>query len=169
MQAGFVRLQTERKRFGLNSKATAIALRSLIGTSLSFLNDSCQKTPVAGPETGKRYYRFSANNKNSRPINDGLFDISSARRFLSESDSIIDLKSLELDERSRVLYTISMTYCAATDLTKERDQKTPGTFFEILIGHIFSVLYDVEPKKRLRCLTSIRNSPCRRTTYSTWG
>jgi hypothetical protein len=75
-----------------------------------------------------------------------------AREFLSKFNSTTDLRALELDERSKVLYTISMSYCAATDLTKERDQKTPGTFFEILVGHIFSLLYNVEPKKEIDVL-----------------
>jgi hypothetical protein len=51
----------------------------------------------------------------------------------------------DLIRLDRALYTAAMSYPLAIDLTKDGDKKTPGTFFEILIGHIFAARYGANP------------------------
>ena len=46
-----------------------------------------------------------------------------------------------------------MSFCVFNDLTAEKDQKTPGTFFEAFIGHFFSLTFGVKPRKKVEVLT----------------
>lgn len=50
------------------------------------------------------------------------------------------------------MYTAAIAFCAAVDLIKERDQKTPGTFFEYLCALVFQGCIGVAPKTKLDVL-----------------
>src|SRR5205814_8921307 len=56
------------------------------------------------------------------------------------------------DQMSRIIYSVAVSFFCFIDLTKQGDQKTPGTFFEYLIGHLFAWRLDVNPKTRLPVL-----------------
>ena len=45
-----------------------------------------------------------------------------------------------------------MAFCAAIDLLGIGNKKTPGTYFEILIGHLFAVAFGRNPRKRVEVL-----------------
>lgn len=53
---------------------------------------------------------------------------------------------------SQVLYTYAISFCAAIDILKNGDQKTPGTFFEYFVGYFFSWRVNAEPQKSIQIL-----------------
>jgi hypothetical protein len=50
------------------------------------------------------------------------------------------------------IYTMAMAFCVATDVQKIGDRKTPGTYFEYLVGHLFARELGVNPKKEIEML-----------------
>ncbi|MGO9482090.1 MAG: hypothetical protein ACLP05_09970 [Candidatus Kryptoniota bacterium] len=101
----------------------------------------------------KSYFAFSKGKKISRAVNRDLFidDIDAWQRFL---DSINDKAIAKIEPllANKLIYTVAISFCCFIDLTKEGDQKTPGTFFEYLIGHLFAKRLAVNPTKELEVL-----------------
>lgn len=131
----------------LKSDAVAAALYNVIVAGVEYLNKQCIRETLNSKVPAKEYFDFQADGKASRPINKALFDgeISEATwRALLFGEAA----NLDRDVLSRALYTGAMAYCATTDLTKSRDQKTPGTFFECYIGHFVAQRYGVNPEKQ---------------------
>ncbi len=52
-----------------------------------------------------------------------------------------------LEDLQKEIYTLCASYFAASDLLNDGDQKTPGTFFEFFVGHIFASLLGVNPTR----------------------
>src|SRR5262249_27496876 len=99
---------------------------------------------------GKSYFvfKYPATGRTSRPVNEALFENNlKADKF--SALLLADRAGLAADEISRIIYTAAAAYCCATDVTKVSDQKTPGTFFEIFIGHLVARAFGVNPKKRI--------------------
>ncbi len=102
---------------------------------------------------GKQYFAFSNGKKLSRAVNIALFTLD-----LQEWDvfcqAISQKRWADLDptRTTRVVYSAAVSFFCFIDLTKEGDQKTPGTFFEYLIGHLFAWRLGVNPTKRLPVL-----------------
>ncbi len=136
----------ESAKRDLRSKAVSEALEDLIGRSLAFLDD-CKRAPLKSNVAGKSYFAFRAgegSKKTSRPINVALFDAALTRRHLARVVRA-DLSGLDLETRSRVLYSAAISYCGATDLLKTDDKKTPGKFFEAFVGHLVATTFGHNP------------------------
>jgi hypothetical protein len=101
----------------------------------------------------KEYFGFTDGKKVSRAVNKRLFlnEPSEWDRFCR---GFTAKKAPELDVESitRIIYSVAMSFFCYIDLTKVGDQKTPGTFFEYLIGHLFAWRLEVNPKVRLPVL-----------------
>ncbi len=63
-----------------------------------------------------------------------------------------DPKSVSKEVLQKTLYTAVMSFCALNDLLKTGDQKTPGTFFELLSSHLFAKTYSVNPVREIEVL-----------------
>ena len=63
-----------------------------------------------------------------------------------------DLTGLSADTITRIIYSAAISFCCYVDIHKDGDQKTPGTFFEYLIGHLFAWRLGVNPTNRLPVL-----------------
>lgn len=46
-----------------------------------------------------------------------------------------------------------MSFCAFNDITADGDKKTPGTYFEIIVGHLLATAFGVKPRNRVEVLT----------------
>ncbi len=101
----------------------------------------------------KEYFAFSAGGKVSRAVNKSLFLGEPAEWDLFRN-AIAMKKAPDMDAETitRIVYSVAVSFFCYLDLTKEGDQKTPGTFFEYLIGHLFAWRLDVNPKVRLPVL-----------------
>lgn len=141
------RTLTEVAGADLKGAATEAALRKLITESLKFIKQA-DLVPLISKVPGKKYAMASYKGRYSRPINQDLFDVAKLKPALL--DAVFKLQPsaspLVLD---KCLYTVAMSYPVANDLEKDGDKKSPGTFFEILMGHIFAARYAVNPIRQI--------------------
>jgi len=134
------------------SAQVAELIASFTSAAVDFLS-TCPRVPLVSKVPQKTYFSFAKPGKKgklSRAVNDGLFDPSSAQYL----DHLIHgtLNRIPLPERARFLYTMAISYCCAADLLKSGDQKTPATFFECLIGHLFARAFGVNQRTQVEVL-----------------
>lgn len=107
--------------------------------------------------TEKQYFVFTEKNTNkksnkiSRAVNKDLFlsrDNKSIQLFFDNIKKR-DFNAQTAKQLTKVCYTIAISFCCCIDLHKENDQKTPGTYFEYLMGHLIAVRLNVVPKKQI--------------------
>lgn len=101
-------------------------------------------TVLLASKYGKEYHAFSGNQNLSRPFQPALY-IDNVSDFSKAWDTIIGAIDVERKiisqpalQINRVLYTAVTAHSCCYDLWKPESRKTPGTFFEILIGTTFS-------------------------------
>ncbi|MEW5816484.1 MAG: hypothetical protein AB1798_13950 [Spirochaetota bacterium] len=101
----------------------------------------------------KTYFSFSIGEKLSRPINNELFttDQHLIDNFLNKL-SKKEFYKIGSRDVTKAIYSIAMMFNCSLDISKHGDKKTPATFFEILIGHIFSNIFDKNPVKQLEVI-----------------
>ena len=63
-----------------------------------------------------------------------------------------DLSRFTPEKIHEIIYSVAIGFCCYVDLTKQRDQKTPGTFLEYLISHLFAWQLGVNPTTRIQVL-----------------
>lgn len=133
----------------LKSDEISKKLEALIVAGLSYLEKS-EKIPLTSGVSSKSYFMFMDLNsqKTSRPVNVALY-----KDAISQDDirrmlacDVGDWTSVQITE---IIYTSTMAYCCSADLTKTSDQKTPGTVFEMLIGHLVARVFDVNPQNQI--------------------
>lgn len=149
-------LYTQLKKLGsrdLRAPAVGDVLSDIFEQSLGFLKP-LNRVALATAIPGKSYFAFeNAEGKISRPVNEVLYRPSLAgwRRLVTALRND-DFSNTDPDAVTRAIYCAAMSFCAVIDLTKSRDQKTPGTFFEYLIGHLFAARLGTNPTTRLPVL-----------------
>jgi len=102
----------------------------------------------------KEYFSYKKGNKLTRSINKHLYD-SVTEEMLKDFFEKLKCNSItELNPSiiTAIVYRIAISFCVAIDILKESDQKTPGTYFEYLIGHLFSIHFEVKPSNQLEIL-----------------
>ncbi len=127
-------------------------ITEIANDSISFLKKQGQ-TKLKSLVPNKNYFAFSKGKKISRAVNRELFieDIHGWQALL-DSISSKEISQIKPLLSTRLIYTVAISFCCFIDLTKEGDQKTPGTFFEYLIGHLFAKRLAVNPTKELEVL-----------------
>lgn len=137
----------------LKGDTTSARLANLIVAGKSFLAE-LNRVPLVSYVPGKTYFMFVSadGRKTSRPVNAGQFlDDLTAEQIKAALDFEADGYTAE--NLTKIVYTCSMAYCCSTDILKDGDQKTPGTYFEVLIGHIVARALGVNPEKQLKVPT----------------
>ncbi len=134
-----------------SGSAMSELLSNIIIESAKYLQKNCNLIKLNSLVANKNYYCFqSSTNKLSRPLNQSLFEqdfkriIEMCKRFSS-----FVFKGMSLHDTSKLFYTIGMYFPCYIDIIKQNDKKTPGTFFEYLIGHIFAHRLGTNPRKQL--------------------
>ena len=147
---GYERLK-ELVRADAKAPDVAELLADLTSKALDFLS-SCKQIPLVSKVHGKTYFSFTMkrSGKLSRAVNAELFNPNTRRQLSYLVDGT--LNNLAVPDRSRLLYTIALAYCCASDLLRTRDQKTPATFFECFIGHLFARSFGVNPRTQVEVL-----------------
>jgi len=144
-----------RLTFGRDIKSAAN--RGLLGenfrASLDFLS-VLTREPLISAVPGKDYFAFSDGKKFSRAVNADLFgdNIAEWIAFEKSIKSRKLLKAFGPDRLTRLIYSVAISFCCYIDLTSSGDQKTPGTFFEYLIAHMFAWRLNVNPTTRIQVL-----------------
>lgn len=111
----------------------------------------CEEVNLISKVPDKNYFSFTTKGSISRAINVDVYRIG----IESVDDFFSALKSQIYDESIKytdACYAIAISFCAIIDLMKIGDQKTPGTFFEYFIGHLYSRRIGVPPTKQLPVL-----------------
>ena len=112
------------------------------------------RVPLTTRIPNKSYFAFeNSDGKITRAINEALYAPS-----LDDWEALVaalrsdDFSNTDEDQLTRTIYSAAASFAAFIDLTRTRDQKTPGTFFEYLIGHLFAARLGVDPTTRLPVL-----------------
>ncbi len=155
LEALSVRYKTLKKKTATDAKSVEVAelIVNCSSAALEFLS-SCKRAALISRVPGKSYFSFVSGGKNpklSRAVNQSLFDADCARLYLGDLVHG-SLTSIPVPERARFLYTIAISYCCAADLLKTGDQKTPATFFECLIGHLFARAFGINHRTQVDVL-----------------
>lgn len=130
--------------------AASAAIDSMVGISLKFLKDKCKVVELTSLVAGKEYFSFQSKDglsQLSRPINKAHFDHDldavSKEWKAWRRGSAYNHKTM-----AKMVYTVAMAPCAVMEVFDKGNKKGPATYFECLIGHIFAVAYNVEPRKK---------------------
>jgi hypothetical protein len=155
--AGIVRRYREFRAALGDARGTAL-LSEITEECASFLLAESRRVELRSLVEGKRYFAFKATDTRSRlsrPVNDDL--------YISNREQLADgLKKLtanpgmdwvSVEECNRLLYTIARSFCAFNDLTSDQNKKTPGEYFEMLVGHLLALTFGVMPRNRVQVLT----------------
>jgi len=133
----------------LNNQDTTEQLINIGIKSFEYLSSVKHKS-LTSKVPNKEYFAFEKGSKISRAVNIELFcdDLQLIEKF---SSVLISNKyeSMTPEEITKACYTIAMSFCCVVDLEKVGDKKTPGTFFEYLIGNIFSRKIGINPRKQV--------------------
>jgi len=165
IQVKYERLKND---FKTSAKSDVITeqIESLYITTKDFIT-MLTRLELHSSVQGKNYFAFQYNGKRSRAVNTDLFDLAfaeSAERFddTAEPRKVIDtfwfhlrnntISSMSAHDITCAVYAVAICFCGSIDLLKSSDQKTPGTYFEILIGHLLSKQFDIEPRKQMDIL-----------------
>jgi hypothetical protein len=130
--------------------------RSLIGecvrTSLKHLQNK-NRVNLRSLVPHKEYFAFQGKKRFSRAVNKALFlDNPKGWDEFSAALSKRKLSNFSIETITRIIYSAAISFCCYVDIHKEGDQKTPGTFFEYLIGHLFAWHLGVNPSTKLPVL-----------------
>jgi hypothetical protein len=120
--------------------------------SLAYLAE-CKRQNLMSKVPGKEYFSFLKHNKPTRPVNAALFgsDCSEVIQFM-EALRAGTTAQMEAARITRACYTVAISFSCAVDLQKTNDQKTPGTFFEYFVCHLFARRLGIQPRTRIDVL-----------------
>ena len=144
----------------------AQAIARLCLDSRRYLCGSCERVQLTSLVPGKGYFALreleeaAASGRSvatSRPVNAALY-IESDEEFAAGLGSFLagDYSSMDQLAVTKLLYTMAMSFCAANDLLKARDKKTPATFFECFAAHLFARQFQAVPRDRVK-VPSVRD------------
>ncbi len=119
---------------------------------LSFLANA-DREPLHSRIPGKEYFAFRLGDRFSRAVNAKQF-VPDDRQWKTFATAAVkrDLSRFTPEKLTNLIYTVAISFCCYIDLTKQRDQKTPGTFLEYLISHLFAWRLRVNPTTRIQVL-----------------
>lgn len=143
-----------RKAFSADIKSsnTRDLLTGCFAASLNFLKRS-PKVQLVSLVPGKQYFAFSRQKKLTRAVNADLYaaDLSEWESFTRNAFPG-KIRRFDAERITRLVYTVAMSFCCSVDLLRVGDQKTPGTFFEYLIAHLFAHQLQTNPKTRIQVM-----------------
>jgi hypothetical protein len=131
------------------SKETGNAILDIVQLSLSFLESQSKMVDLISRVPNKNYISYSFNGIIARPANKSFF-----MRDHSNIPTLWDSwqnNSVSNEVKAQLLYTMALAPCLVMELFDRQNKKGPATYFECLIGHIFSKTLKVNPRKQV-CL-----------------
>lgn len=151
LYVAYKELQASSKK-DMQSSKTGDLVIALAVQALGFLEATAATVPLESKVSGKNYFSYEKNGVIARPANNALF-IKDKKELASLWGSLL---SSNLEDRIKIgktrieksLYTIALAPCLAMELFDRQNKKGPATYFEHLIGHIFSRLLNQNPIKK---------------------
>ncbi|MEC0207606.1 hypothetical protein P4H70_01470 [Paenibacillus ehimensis] len=155
LQQSIMALYNDLKNIAKNNAASeSITLKlSELHTLCSEVLNALDIVELKSQVEGKRYFAFSIGNKISRAINKDLY-ISDINQIQNTIYQIVSqqFSNTSPEQITKALYSMAISFCGIIDLFKDRDQKTPGTYFEIFACHWFAMMLEIQPKKEIDVL-----------------
>jgi len=96
--------------------------------------------------SGGVYCTLTVGNEHSRPLRRDMFQLNGTEfqcdwtQMIQEIDAPNRRINMDTAITNRTLYTALMSFSACFDIWKRSSRKTPGTFFEVIIGSLLSRL-----------------------------
>jgi hypothetical protein len=145
-------MQEIKRRFDAAKRLydrTESPVDSICETAAACLQKLTDLSPIEyGGCSGKAYSIYLSGEQKSRPFLPNLF-ISDPAAFVRAWGELMRTSqpkehkyALPAQEVDRVLYTAIMGFAVCYDLWKPKSRKTPGTFFEVLLGSLVSVVME---------------------------
>jgi hypothetical protein len=164
--AGYKKLRTPNNLKQIHTEHYASLIADLCLTSRILIEKECEELPLKSLVSGKEYFAYrrtttSSTNlqtvRTSRPINKALY-IRNNEEFASLIECFLqsNYEILSADTITQLLYTIAMSFCVANDVHKTGDKKTPATFFELFVAHLFARQFQAFPRKKIK-VPSVEN------------
>jgi len=148
--------KTIAKPFSKNHRG--VEVRERLGLSFSASLDllsHCDRVELLSAVANKSYFAFfdPKTKKRSRAVNAALFrpEFEEWEKF-SAALLAEDLQGFDSHRITSLIYSVAISFCCCVDLVSERDNKTPGTFFEYLIAHLFAWRLGVNPLTSIQVL-----------------
>lgn len=133
--------------------------------------DACDTVELTSKVEGKEYFLFTYGKAKSRAINKKLFnaDLNSQSLDYSVDQFWDNVKANQIAQQSThdiivALYVVAISFCASVDLLNAGDRQSSGTYFERLIGHLYSKKFGIIPSNKLEVL-NIGSRPTLPTDY----
>lgn len=135
---------------------------------LRSLKTECSRFACISQIQGKIYHVYrktstsdsKAVTRTTRPINSAIFiEDEQVLIPLLERFKEADYETLSEQTITSLIYTIAMSFCAANDLRRSGDKKTPGTFLEFLVAHLVSRQFNVLPRRKVK-IPSVEGQIC---------
>lgn len=148
---GYEQLKAQGKA-DLGSEAVLQIIKRIYERCSEYLQDKARRH-LTSKVPNKEYFSFQKDGRFSRAINSRCFEhdhLKVESFWNAVGDGRLD--SLQPSEITRFCYTTAISFCVVIDLERQRDQKTPGTFFEYFIGHLFARRIHVNPRKETEIL-----------------
>jgi hypothetical protein len=148
----------ERLKRAVGTEEGTVLIAEIVAECSLFLRSETHLLPLKSLVEGKRYFAFrhaDSHARTSRPVNEDLFlaDAAVLRELLGQLVANPSLSWLSAEECNRLIYTVAISFCAFNDVTADRDRQTPGTYFELLVGHLLALTFGVKPRKQVEVLT----------------
>lgn len=142
-------------RNGHDSAAMTQIITDLYAESLAYLA-GFKSVQLDSKVAGKNYIAHDNGKRISRAINVGLYvpDLAQWKALSALLTPGANLNGkTDAATITRVLYSMAISFCAAIDLLKNGDQKTPGTYFEHFIASFFAWRVGVRPTNSIQVLS----------------
>ncbi|MBM7474907.1 hypothetical protein [Curtobacterium herbarum] len=148
LEPSYRALQQAAKR-DLGLPALSPKLLDCIAGSLAFLRDNATKAPITSKVPGKTYFGFEYGTRASRAINEGFF-LDDVDEVVTTVEALLrgEVPSDPLDLHA-ALYSAAIAFPAVTDITKNGDRKSPGSFLEFFVGHLAATAFDAIPSRQI--------------------
>ena len=114
--------------------------------------ESASRESLISRVPDKEYFRFAYGGKYSRAVNSKLWEDDHGKLCRNLSVILSGAGNLNANEINRTLYSATISFCCMVDLLKNRDQKTPGTYFEYLIRSVISTVLGVKAQTNVEVL-----------------
>ena len=136
-----------------DSLAVSHLFLELYCTSEDILKNK-EKVPLKCHIPNKDYFSFSEKGKLSRPINKLLYDNATSDKINCFFEKLMNksLQEIPASDITAAVYRVAIDFCATIDLIKVGDQKTPGTYFEYLMGYLFFINFEIMPRNQVEVL-----------------
>lgn len=126
------------------SDASSRSIIELAVIALQFLGEDCEQVELHSLVPGKEYVSFARDGVVARPANRELF-ANDVRAITRDWASWARGREIGHPRLSQMLYTVALAPGLAMELFNRNDKKSPATFFEHMIGHIFAKSLGIAP------------------------